>query len=209
MEVDPSKAVGILERLFGPKLGRFVAIILVSLACLAFALWLTNVIWTNGGEQAYKFFHDITPPNVSLVTLDNVEAIISTLVLMTALFGTVLVAILYFSGRALFKKSVSQSALDGLARLRSEGINNVYTMKVSNSSDLTEWRRRYKDWEQRVLEHVKRNFPESDLLSLQDLGLVIPIDFPGIQFDADHQTQLSFFAKRVGIIEQLLTSYRR
>ena len=33
--------------------------------------------------------------------------------------------------------------------------------------------------------------------------------FPGLQYNADHQTQLSLFAKRVEIIEQLLQSYRR
>ena len=209
MELDPSKAVGLLERLFGPRLGRLISVVLVSLGCLAFAFWLLNVIWTNGGKKIFEFFASILPPGTPLLTLDNIQSVVSTLVTLIVAFGVVLVAILYFLSRALFKKGVSQRALNILARLRNEGIDDIYTMKVSNQKDLTEWKMKQKDWEGRMLTHVKNNFPESDYLRLSHLGLVMPMNFPGIQFDADHQNQLSFFVNRIQIIEELLNSYRR
>ena len=209
MEFDPSRAVGLLERLFGSRLGKLISIVLVSLACLALAFWLLNVIWTNGGKEIFMFFRGILPPGPPLVTLDNIEAIILTLITIITAFAAVLVSVLYFLARALFKKGVSQRALNMLAKLRNEGIEKVYNMKVSNEDDLTEWKKRHKGWEGRVLTHVKDNFPESDCLRLSHLGLVIPMDFPGIQFNGDHQNQLSFFAKRTQIIEELLNSYRR
>ena len=209
MQFDPSKVVGMLESLFGPRLGRLVSIGLVTLACLALAFWLVNLIWTYGGKDIFEFFRRILPPTTPLITLDNIEAVILTLITIIALFGTMFVSILYFLARALLKKGVSQRALNQLARMRNEGIDKIYNMKVSSSNELNEWKRRHKDWEHRVLDHVQKNFPESDHLRLSHLGLVIPINFPGIQFNPDHQNQLSFFAKRIHIIEELLNSYRR
>ena len=209
MAVDPSKVTGTLESLYGPRAGRLISTVLATLAVLAGAFFLVNVIWNYGGRDILEFFGSIRPPDTAFITLENMEAVVLTLLIIVALFGTVFVAILFFLGRALLKKGVSQRALNELARLRNEGIEKIYNMKVSNSTELTDWIGKRDVWERNVIEHVRKNFPESDYLRLSHLGLVIPTGFPGIEFNSDHQTQLSFFAARVRVIEELLSSYRR
>ncbi len=100
---NPQAWVALLERHFGTRAGRIIATGLLALASLALAIWLCRVIWDNGGQAAYEFFSGLLLPGISI---DNIAAALATLIWFVIAFGVVVVAILFFLGRALFKRIV-------------------------------------------------------------------------------------------------------
>ena len=203
---NPQAWVALLERHFGTRVGRIVATALLALGCLALAFWLGRIIWDHGGEAGYEFFSGLLAPGISI---DNIAAALATLVWFVVAFGVVVVAILFFLGRALFKRSVSQVALDRLAEIRNEGIDNVYTVRPKTDAEFDDWKRKYKKWEDTILNHIKTNFPRADYLTAQHLGVVLNANFPTLKYNDEHERLLMFFAKRLQTVEAILTSYRR
>jgi hypothetical protein len=206
MQIDLHRLVAMLEELFGPRAGRRVAIGLATLACVAAASFLLWVTWAYAAKYLLEFLLGLLTQAVSL---NDVSAAVLTLIWAMIVYGAVLVGILYFFGRALLKKAVSQSALDGLARLRNQAISELYsTGPLADEAAFVEWNRKYDEWLKNLLAHVKQNFPEADFLSIEFIGVVPPMKFPW-RFSPAHNRLLSHLVRRFEILEGMLASYRR
>jgi hypothetical protein len=108
----------------------------------------------------------------------------------------------------MFRRSVSQSALDGLAQLRNEGISELYaTKKPVDDGAFAQWKSPYQEWTKRLLAFVKADFPQADFLSLEYLGVLEGRAFSGVYND-EHNDLKGHLAKRIEIVEQILASYR-
>ena len=205
-DIDPSKVLALLEDLLGPRRGRQVATGLASLTCVAVAVFLSWVIWAYGGKVVFDSINDLLS---KVVTGSDLTAAAALLVWVAILYGLAFVAVLYFLGRTLFRRSVSQSALDELARLRNQGIKELYACAApKNDDEFKDWKRKYKQWHDRLFSHVKANFPEADYLSLEYLGLLEGRSFSNV-YNGEHETLKGHLAKRIEIIEQILAGYRR
>lgn len=208
-EIDPSKVVGVFEYLLGPRLGRLVATLLLAAIGLFILFWCFSGVWEHGGRDIYVALNGISLPHApDLLKSTNVEASISAFMLILVLYSAIIVAILYFLGKKLFKKNVSQSALDRLAELRNEGIDTVYAVPIKDEAHFQAWKNTKKDWEKGLRDYVEKNFPRSDFLFASHLG-VVPLQNNSNAFNIEHLRELCFVVRQLDIIEQILNSYRR
>jgi len=205
-DVDPSKVVAVFENLLGPKLGRFVITSLLVVAVLFSFFWLSKGIWTNGGKEIFEGIPSMVP--LEDTNLANVQTTASTFLIFLNLYGIAFAAILYFLGRRLFRKNVSQAALDKLAELRNKGIDTAYAVSVKNGSELTDWIKKKEEWMNEIRRHVKNNFPQADYLFVSHLG-VVGIRNVDLAFNDIHRRELCFVVRQLEIVEQILNSYRK
>jgi len=192
------------EKLY-PKYGKRIFLTVFSLFVFAAALGFLKIIWELAIKHIFEFFTSLSGKNIVPSTI---ESAIPTLVVFLVIFGTIVVLVLYFFGKQLFKKNVSQLALDGLAELRNEGIDTVYAIIITNKQDFQKWKATKKDWQTRLREYVKRNFPKADYLYASHLGIV-PLFQMETAFNNEHLRELCFVSRQMDIIEQILNSYRR
>ena len=188
-----------------PKHGKRVFLILFSLFILAAAVGFVAIIWEFAAKYVFEFFSSISGKSIIPATI---ESAIPTLVVFLVVFGTIVVVILYFFGKQLFKKNVSQIALDRLAELRNEGIDTVYAVRISNDSDFQKWKQTKTNWETKLREHVKGSFPKADYLYASHLGIV-PLVQMETAFNKEHLRELCFVSRQMDIVEQILNSSRR
>ncbi len=207
-EIDPSKVVKMFENLLGSRFGRIVATLLLTAAVLFAFIWLFNQIWVLAGRPIVEALGGIPLPSGSMFAGQNIQEIAATFMLLLTLYGVVAVALLYFLGRSLFKKNVSQSALDKLAKLRNEGIDTVYAVKISSEQEFAAWKRTKEEWEKKLRGHIEKNFPKADYLFASHLG-VVPMHQINIAFNNEHLRELCFVIRQIDIVEQILNSYRR
>ena len=97
-----------------PKHGKRIFLIVFSLFILAAALGLLAIIWKLAAKHVFEFFTSLSGKNIIPTTI---ESAIPTLVVFLVVYGAIVVLVLYFFGKQLFKKNVSQTALDRLAEL--------------------------------------------------------------------------------------------
>lgn len=206
-DLDPFKVVAVFENLFGPKLGRIVATLLLAAACLWGVFFFGDGIWEHGGKTLFDKLAAISLPSVG-VTLDNIESVIATILFILVIYSSILLFILVFFSTKIFKKTVSQTAIDGLALLRKEGINTVYAVVITDKEGFQKWNQTKQEWETRLREHLEKNFPKADFLFASELGVV---DFRSVNlaFSEEHQRELCYVIRQLDIIEQILNSYRR
>lgn len=188
-----------------PKYGKRIFLILFSLFILAAAVGFVAIIWEFAVKYVFEFFRSISANNIIPATI---ESAIPTLVVFLVAFGTIVVLILYFFGKQLFKKNVSQAALDRLAELRNDGIDTVYAVRISNDSDFQKWKQTKTNWETKIREHVRDNFPKADYLYASHLGIV-PLVHMETAFNSEHLREQCFVSRQMDIVEQILNSYRR
>jgi len=187
-----------------PKHGKLIFSAVFSLFLIAAATLFIKIIWDFAIKHIFKYFTSLFDKNILPSTI---EAAIPTLVVFLVIFGTILVLILYFFGKQLFKKNVSQLALDGLAELRNEGIDKVYAIIITNEEDFQKWKEMKKDWVTRIREYVKNNFPKADYLYASHLGVITRFQME-TAFNNEHLRELWFVIRQMDIIEQILNSYR-
>ena len=208
-EMDPSKVVKVFEDLFGRKVGRLIATLLLAALTLFLFLWCFDGIWEHGGKAVFEAFGGISlPRSEGFFTADNFAALTSAFILILVLYGTIVVAILYFLGRMLFKKNVPQSAIDRLAELRNEGIDTVYAVQIKDDSHFQSWKQTKDQWMKRLRDHIERTFPRADYLFASHLG-VVPFQNNMNAYNGDHLRELCFVVRQMDIVEQILNSYRR
>lgn len=188
-----------------PKHGKRIFLTVFSLFILAAALGFLKIIWELAIRHVFEFFTSLTAKNI---VPDTIESAIPTLVVFLVTFGTIVVLVLYFFGKQLFKRNVSQVALDRLAELRNEGIDTVYAVRITNENDFQKWKQTKTNWETRLREHVRNNFPKADYLYASHLGIV-PLVHMETAFNSEHLRELCFVSRQMDIIEQILNSYRR
>lgn len=206
-EVDPSKVVAVFEQLLGPRLGRWTATLLLAAASLFGLVWCFEAIWKHGGKELFDALRGVSLPGLPSFTGNDAPALASVFLFILIVYGAIVVAILYFLGRRLFKRSVSQSAVDRLAELRNEGIDTVYAKPVMDASELTAWLATKKAWEEKVRNHVRDHFPKSDYLYASHLGAVKEYFSIGA-LNQEHLKELYFVIRQLEIVEELLNSYR-
>lgn len=208
-EMDPSKVVRVFEDLFGRTLGRLVATLLLAAATLFLVLWCFSGIWQYGGKAVFEAFGGISLPKPEgFFTADNFAALTSAFILILVLYGAIVVAILYFLGRALFKRNVPQSAIDRLAELRNEGIDTVYAVAIKDDTHFRAWKQTKDQWMQKLRDHIEVTFPRADYLFASHLG-VVPFQNNLYAYNGDHLRELCFVVRQMDIVEQILNSYRR
>jgi hypothetical protein len=208
-EIDPSKVVQVFEYLLGPRLGRLIATLLLAAIVLFILFWCFSGVWEHGGRDIYVALNGISLPHApDILKSNNVEASISALMLILVLYSAIIVAILYFLGKKLFKKNVSQSALDTLAELRNEGIDTVYAVKISSQQEFDNWKLKKQAWEEKLRTYIKNNFPKADYLYASHLG-VVPFQNFMNAFNDEHLREVCFVIRQMDIIEQILNNYRR
>jgi glucan phosphoethanolaminetransferase (alkaline phosphatase superfamily) len=166
-DIDPSKVVAVFEYLLGPRLGKVTATAVLTSISLFILFWCFSGIWENGGRQLLDSLLGLGIP-----AINEGAASVATFLLILIFYGVVMVAILFFVGERLFRKSVSQFALDGLAALRNEGLDTVYSVRVSNKEELESWKRTKSDWEHKVRAYIQKNFPKADYLFASHMGPV-------------------------------------
>ncbi len=207
-EIDPSKVVAVFEYLLGPRLGKLTATLLLASGSLFILFWCFEAIWEHGGKNLFDALRGVSIPGLPTLTSSDAPALVSVFVFILVLYGAIVVAILYFLGRRLFKKSVSQSALDRLAEIRNEGIDTVYATTPSSEEIFQSWKIVKSNWEKKLREHVKKNFPRADYLFVSHLG-VVPVQNNLNVFSVDHWRELNFVVRQLEIVEQVLNSYRK
>lgn len=204
-DMDPSKIVAMIENLFGPKLGRFLATSLLAFIVIFAFFWLSKGIWTSGGKEVFDAISSISV--LENIALDSAQAATSTFLTFLILYGLAFVTILYFLGRILFRKNVSQAALDKLAELRNKGIDTVYAVGIKNDDDLNEWIKTKDDWMDQLRGHVQGSFPHADYLFVSHLG-VVNSRTVDVAFNEKHRRELCYVIRQMDIVEQILNSYR-
>jgi hypothetical protein len=188
-----------------PNHGKRIFLVVFSLFIFAAALGFLAIIWELLGKHLFEFFASLSWINVVPTSIDSA---IPTLVVLLVVFGTIVVLVLYLFGRQLFKRNVSQTALDRLAELRNEGIDTVYAVLITSETDFQKWKDTKRDWETRLREYIKNNFPRADYLYASHLGIV-PLFKMETAFNNEHLRELCFVSRQMDIIEQILNSYRR
>jgi hypothetical protein len=188
-----------------PRHGKRIFLAVFSLFILAAALGFLKIIWELAIRHVFEFFISLNATNI---VPDTIQSAIPTLVVFLVAFGTIVVLLLYFFGRQLFRRNVPQIALDRLAELRNEGIDNVYAVRIANEDDLRRWKQQKTNWETMVREHIRSHFPRADYLYASHLGIV-PLVHMEAAFNNEHLRELCFVSRQMDIIEQLLNSYRR
>lgn len=209
MSYDPLKILAVFEALFGPKLGRLIATLLLALITLFAFLWLGYGCWEYGGKQLYAA---LSPAALSLPSIESVltdvQAAVLTMMFMLIVYAAILLAVLFVLVKKVFAKGVPQHALDQLLQLRNEGINTVYAVRIMNQADLDRWKIVKRVWETKLRNFIERNFPKSDYLFASALG-VVPFQVIAGAFNEEHGRELSFVVRQLELVEQIANSYRK
>jgi hypothetical protein len=208
-EMDPSKVVKVFEDLFGRRFGRLVATLLLAAVTLFLLFWCFDGIWKHGGNAVFEAFGGLSFPRPEgFFTADNAPALASAFILILVLYGSIVVAILYFLGRALFKKHVPQAVADTLAELRNEGIDTVYAVPINDDAHFLRWKQTKDKWMKKLRDHIEKTFPRADYLFASHLG-VVPLQNNLAAYNGEHLRELCFVVRQMDIVEQILNSYRR
>lgn len=216
-QFDPEKSAKVIEKYLGKPLGR----VLIRLTIVAGLLGITGLglTWFFKdfiAELLWPFFFKLFGAGDVGISLDNIEAIIITLV--AAIVVLVLIFLIFAIGmwKAFRRRVVPQYAIDELAELRSEGIKILNTLPkkedIPSDEDQLEkwtkdwadnWQTRWRLWVEKVLETLDRNFTKAEKLSFQRLG-VFPERNLGFAVNPEHYQYLMQLAQQLTILENLI-----
>jgi hypothetical protein len=100
-----------------------------------------------------------------------------------------------------------QVAVDGLAKLRRDGITTLYAVTPS-AQTFSAWAQKHGAWEARVVAHLTEHFPFAVVEWFEDLGIIPTGHFTHVSQDPAIQQQhlhhLREIAKELGILEHLI-----
>ena len=206
-EFDPHKVAEVVESYLGKRLGRF----LIQLTIIAGLLGVIGLgfVWFFRNFVAgllWPFFSDVFGAGAQGITLDNIEAIIITLVASIVILVLIFLIFALVMARAFRRRVVPQSAIDNLAELRSDGIH-ILNDPPPSEDQLQDWRERWDSWREDVLDALKRDFTVAERLSFQRLGVFPPREFK-IAVNPVHSHFLSMFAHQLTILENLIQRHQ-
>ena len=99
-----------------------------------------------------------------------------------------------------------QDAVDGLSKLRSEGVNSLFA-GTPRPDEFEQWVERFKDWERRVIEYMKPRFTGAMVGLFSELGAVPAISFSHASDDPTiaerHLKILRILAKELAVLERV------
>jgi hypothetical protein len=199
---DPEKAVVVVQNLYGAKAGRWIAQGFVALVLLAVSAYCVRVIWENGGKALYE---SLSIPRVSLPTFDLQAAVLTVMVLMI-FYSAILLGVLLFFVRRVFRRQIPQAALDELAEARSRAIHEILNAKVKSEEEFDKWKLTNNTWRTEVIEVLRKHFPKAEQLGFERLGVIPPIVMPNV-YNNEHAHEMMMFIKRLGIVEDLIKRY--
>jgi hypothetical protein len=202
---DPEKAVGVVQNLYGPKLGRFIAQAVVALAIAAGTVFLIHVIWEYGGRSLYS---SLSIPKVHLPDLPtpDLQAAVLTILVLMIFYSAVLLGVLLYFIRRVFRRQIPQAALDALAESRSRAIHEILNAKVKSEEELGRWKVTNNNWRTEVIGVLQKHFPKAEQLGFERLGVIPPIVMPNV-YNNEHAHEMMMFIKRLGIVEDLIKRY--
>jgi hypothetical protein len=191
--------IELIEARFGRPWANIILLV-VTLAVIGFCWW---VVQRTLVAPLFSLIGGVLEGR-ALITLDNLAPVLLTTMALAviALLGVSLIVIL----GTVRRKRVPQEAIDSLAELRSEAIHELLNRAVKNDAELVKWKTDQDSWCQRVLDVLKRNSTHADYLSFSRLGLIKPFKFP-YAYNEDHNRELTHFAKRLTILEDLIRRY--
>ena len=185
---------------FEKRLGRTLTNIVAYLVWTTVVLFCLGVIW----RTAIAIYNSISGafPTVSVPALN-----VLTGFYVTALIG---IAALLFSAFQYFirQRRVPQRVVDQLAKLRKSAIDNILNGRITTPRELKTWETRENAWEKSVSEILDKHFPKAEVLGFESLGVIQPVAFPHA-FNNEHSFELSMFAKRLSILEDIIRRHTR
>jgi hypothetical protein len=185
---------------FEKRFGKTLTTIVLLLVMVAIVVICLGVIW-SGVAGIYGIVRDalpnVTPPAVNVVTAFYVTALVAVAALLFTTFQ-------YFSGH----RRVPQTVIDQLAELRKAAVDDILNGRVTTAKQLGAWETREKQWEEAVSKILQAHFPKSEVLGFETLGLIQPMGFPHA-FNNEHNFELSKFAKRLAILEDIIRRHTR
>ena len=98
----------------------------------------------------------------------------------------------------------TQSALDQLSELRSEGIHQILNKPISSDEELEKLLAFSNNWTSRVLAHMDSEFSRTDALYVRDLGSLTAVSFANAT-GSRHNNILMNYSEREKRINNLLT----
>lgn len=100
-----------------------------------------------------------------------------------------------------------QAAINGLSDLRSRGVNELFA-GTPTATEFPDWERRFKSWEQSVVDYMKPRFTSAIVGLFSELGAIPDINFRQASTDqaiaATHLKYLQMLAKMLAIMERVI-----
>lgn len=106
------------------------------------------------------------------------------------------------------QKFPKEEALDLLADLFSEGVQEIWNRPVRNHQELAELKKFDHNWQRRVRVVLREAFPRSEFVLFSRLG-VIPVITRENTFDAEHAKILREYAIREERLKDVLRRYSK
>ena len=206
--IDPEKFANVFERYFQGWFARFlIRFLLISVALgVSGAALFVFFDWFVAG-LVWPFFSRTFGVDVGGITLDNIEAVVMTLVAAIVVLVLVFIIVAIILARAFRRRVVPQSVIDELGEYRSKGIS-VLNDNPTDSANVPRWEADWKAWAADVTSYLEINFTKAERLMFHRLGVVPPVNFGQLAFDNTHAHYLMLLAKQLNVLEILIDRHQ-
>lgn len=191
---------GVLEKV-EDRFGRNFTTGLLVLIVGAIVVLCGYVIIDYGIAPISKFLKESFPSiprvEINFVTIAYVMGLI--------VLGALVIQALSFFWQ---HRRVPQRVVDRLAQLRSNAIHDILNRQVVTASELALWKADEERWRAEVLTELTKHFPKAEVLGFDYLGVIQPVAFPHA-YNNEHSFDLSMFAKRLSILENIIRRHSR
>ena len=199
-EFDPFRAYRLLADLVGNKRARLLGQIVIYISWAAFVIWALSFIYRIVKPGFTAIIEGLAPG----ITIDNIETIITALLITVVIFSLIIASGQYLFMRALRKRAAPQWVIDEVAEYRSKGISILNDRPISEESGLVKWHESWTNWGRKVSEYLGDHFTRAERLSFERLGVVPQLQWGSIPIDGEHAHYLNQLAKQLTILENLI-----
>lgn len=202
----PEKLAQMVEQYLGHRFGAFLvraAIICGALGVIAYGLvlFLDNLI----GDVVWPFVVRIFGGSANGITLDNIEAVITTLIISLVLITTLYLILAFALLRANRRVHTPQYAIDRVAEFRSEGVSLLNDVPT-NAAELITWKTKWTDWGAGATKYLEDKFTKSEALLFSRLG-VIDVGTFSNAYNPEHNHYLMQLGKQLRTLENIVQSH--
>ena len=216
MQLDPHKLVDLIERRLGPRLGSvLIQAVIWATALGVIGIGLKLFFGDFVAGLLWPFLSSLFGAAEEGITLDNIEAIIVTLVAAVVILVFVFVSLAIVMAKAFSRRVVPQEMIDALAEHRSRGIRILNTLPENSAALSAEerdafvevWRVEWTGWRQEVVQTLRTHFTKAESLSFERLGVIDekPLNFA---LTAVHMHYLLQLSKQLRILEVLIQRHQ-
>lgn len=204
--LDPEKLGVLMERRLG-RPGRWLfnaALFMSGLFALAFTL--RYILDEFIGQLIWPFFSRVFGGSTGALTLDSIEAVVLTMTVTIAVLLIIMVGTFFLLVRTVRRRAVSQTAIDELAEMRSQGIS-VLNELPSKLGGFDKWTAKWEAWRNEVVSVLRDHFTKAETLSFSRLGVIREAPF-GMAESPEHQHALMMLSKQLSILEGLIQRHQ-